>query len=264
MRFDMHCHTKEGSIDGKIELASYVASLKRKSFQGMLLTDHNSYRAYRYYKKHRNEPLFQDFIILKGIEYDTLDAGHMIIIMPSSVQLPLLELRGLPVTLLIDIVHAFGGILGPAHPCGEKYMSFCNTRYYQKHPELLKSFDFIETFNACEPIQSNISAKRLALEYDLPGFGGSDAHKVDCTGLGYTDFSEKIFSENALIAYMKQGKHLQSGGIYYHHTTKESIGFFHNLLVCFFWLYNKSACFLRAYKRHAEINRLKRMAEKLP
>ena len=40
----------------------------------------------------------------------------------------LLELRGLPVAVLIDFVHKHGGILGPAHPCGGKYLSFTNTK----------------------------------------------------------------------------------------------------------------------------------------
>ena len=28
MKFDMHCHTKEGSIDGKISIADYIRILK--------------------------------------------------------------------------------------------------------------------------------------------------------------------------------------------------------------------------------------------
>ena len=67
----------------------------------------------------------------------------------------LLELRGLPVAVLIDFVHKHGGILGPAHPCGGKYLSFTNTKRYYKSPELFKRFDFIEVFNACESAESN-------------------------------------------------------------------------------------------------------------
>lgn len=53
MRFDMHCHTKEGSLDGKVRLADFVEQLKSRGYQGMLVTDHNSYNAYRYYKNIR-------------------------------------------------------------------------------------------------------------------------------------------------------------------------------------------------------------------
>ena len=117
LKFDMHCHTKEGSLDGKITIRDTILMLQKKGYDGMLITDHNSYKAYRYYQKHIAGKEFTDFVVLKGIEYDTIDAGHIIIIMPNGVRLPLLELRGLPVSLLIDIVHHYGGILGPAHPC---------------------------------------------------------------------------------------------------------------------------------------------------
>ena len=44
MRFDMYCHTKEGSPDGKIAFTGYISLLKEKGYQGMLLTNHNSYQ----------------------------------------------------------------------------------------------------------------------------------------------------------------------------------------------------------------------------
>lgn len=263
MRFDMHCHTKEGSLDGKIELSEYVRILKNKGFDGMLLTDHNSYQAYRYYQKHKKDPIFQNFVVLKGIEYDTIDAGHILVVMPSKVKLPILELRGLSVSMLIEIVHFFGGILGPAHPCGEKYLSFCNTRCYRKNPDILKSFDFMETFNACEVPVTNVAACKLAEECQLPAFGGSDAHKSTCVGLGYTDFFENITSEDALIQYVKQHKTTRSGGEYYHGTTKERIGSFNDLLVYSFWFYNKAAGFAQYFKRRLQIRSFKKTAGKL-
>ena len=106
----------------------------------------------------------EDFVVLKGIEYDTCDGGHILCIMPEGVKMRLLELRGLPVTALIDFVHRHGGILGPAHPCGEKYLSFTNTKKYYKAPEIMKRFDFIEAFNACESEESNECAMKLAKE----------------------------------------------------------------------------------------------------
>ena len=35
-----------------------------------------------------------DFVVLKGIEYDTRDAGHILVIMPEGVKMRLLEMRG--------------------------------------------------------------------------------------------------------------------------------------------------------------------------
>ena len=36
MKFDMHCHTKEGSLDGKVGIEEYIRILKEKGYQGML------------------------------------------------------------------------------------------------------------------------------------------------------------------------------------------------------------------------------------
>ena len=38
MKFDMHCHTKAGSIDAKVPLERYIEILKEKGFGGMLVT----------------------------------------------------------------------------------------------------------------------------------------------------------------------------------------------------------------------------------
>ena len=253
MRFDMHCHTKEGSPDGRISLAKYVSILKKKRYQGILITDHNSFKAYRYFKKKKDNPVFQNFTVLRGIEYDTIDAGHFIIIIPESVNLPLLEMRGLSVMALIEIVHFFGGILGPAHPCGEKYLSLCNTRRYRKNPDIMRKFDFVETFNSCESMASNAAAGILAKKYSLPGIGGSDAHKIECAGMAYTDFDASIRNESDLIAYIRSKKPVRSGGEYFHKTTRQRIGRLNHVLVYSFWAYNKSAALLRYFRRRLEV-----------
>lgn len=262
MKFDMHCHTREGSIDGKISLRDYVALLKEKGYGGMLITDHNSYNAYRYYKKYKTDEIFRDFVVLKGIEYDTIDAGHMIVVMPESVKLPLLELRGLPVAALIELVHFFGGILGPAHPCGEKYLSITNTRRYRRNKDIIKGFDFIETFNACESMESNQAARELAEKYKLPGIGGSDAHKPECVGLGFADIGCRITCESELIAAVRKKAPMESGGGYYHGTTKEKIGKMNDLLIYSFWVYNKTAGLYRYYKRRIELKSYRNLAGK--
>ena len=109
MKIDMHCHTKEGSLDGKVPIEEYIKSLKRQGFGGMLVTDHDSYGGYRQWKNHIKGRRHEDFKVFKGVEYDTVDAGHIIVIMPESIKLRLLELRGIPVQMLIPIVHNYGG-----------------------------------------------------------------------------------------------------------------------------------------------------------
>lgn len=251
MKLDMHCHTREGSPDGKLSLLDNIEILKQKGYQGMLITDHNSYKAYRYYKKLKKKP--EDFVVLKGIEYDTLNAGHILVIMPTGINLPILEIRGLPLLLLIEIVHFYGGILGPAHPCGERFLSICNTLHGKLSEHVYRRFDFVEGYNACEDADSNIRAMALAKKYDLPCFGGSDSHKENCAGLGYTILQEDITNETDLINYIRTGKKTMIGGRHYAHTTKAKLGKANNVLVYSFWIYNKFLALLRRKARNFEL-----------
>ena len=65
MKFDMHCHTKAGSIDSKISIERYIELLQEKGFDGMLVTDHDSYKGYRYWQQNKAE-MPDDFVVLMG------------------------------------------------------------------------------------------------------------------------------------------------------------------------------------------------------
>lgn len=248
MKFDFHCHTQEGSLDGKLPIADYIQILKEKGYRGMLVSDHNSYNGYRYYRDHLKEAL-SDFVVLKGIEYDTIDAGHILIIMPEHVKLKLMECRGLPVRILQEIVHFHGGILGPAHPCGERHLSITQTKVFKRHPELMAKFDFLEAYNSCESAESNAAALELAKKYNLPTFGGSDSHCANCVGTAYTETDCNILSESDLIRFVKERRAFSFGGTYYTGTVKQRIGILNHLLVEGFWFYNKFAGMARARRR---------------
>ena len=68
----------------------------------MLITDHDTYKGYRHWKYNMKGKVHEDFVVLKGIEYDTCDAGHILCIMPEGVKMRLLELKGMSVQMLID------------------------------------------------------------------------------------------------------------------------------------------------------------------
>lgn len=253
MKIDMHCHVREGSIDSKVGIEEYITILERKGFQGMVITDHNTYNGYRYWKKHIKGKRHTDFVVLKGIEYDTRDAGHILVIMPEGVKMRLLEMRGMRVSVLIDLVHRNGGVLGPAHPCGEKYMSFASTKRFRRSPELMKRFDFVEAYNCCESAVSNGGAMRLAKKYGKVTVGGSDSHKPDCVGRAYTILPEPITCETELISMIHKKTKFETGGTLYEKTTKERIGKINKVLVYSFWVYNKSGELLRRHGRKAKM-----------
>ena len=239
MKIDMHCHVKEGSVDSRVGIEEYITILKKHGFQGMVVTDHDTYDGYRYWKKNIKGKKHTDFVVLKGIEYDTRDAGHILVIMPEGVKLRLLELRGMPVAMLIELVHRYGGVLGPAHPGGEKYMSFIHTKAYYRSPEVRKRFDFVETYNCCETDEVNKMALRLAKKYNKVMTGGSDAHKPDCVGRAYTILPEPVTTESELIDMIHKGTVFKTGGVYYNKTTKEKMGKINMIYAYAFWFYNR-------------------------
>lgn len=254
MKVDMHCHTKEGSLDGKVPIQDYINILKKKGFGGMLVTDHDSYEGYRYWK-FKMKDKDPDFVVFKGIEYDTLDAGHIIVIMPETIKLRLLELRGMPVQLLIPIVHNYGGILGPAHPFGEKFMSFMNSKAFKRNPDILAEFDFIEVFNACESEAANNRAKEMAEKYNLSGTAGSDSHKEESIGMAYTIMPDRIRRESQLIEYINERGKLQCGGEIYQNTSRGKLGKAKIITTYLFWVYNKFGGWSRAIQRNGKIKK---------
>lgn len=211
MKFDMHCHCWEGSVDSKIHIRDYARKLKAEGFGGMLITDHDSYRGYKYWASHRHI-MPEDFLVLKGIEYDTNDAGHFIVILPDGVDLKLLELRGMPVDKLVDLVHAYGGVLGPAHPYGMKSSSIMHYRRIHREPELFREFDFLEGLNTCEKVIANTKARELADKYDLQCTAGSDAHSEKMAGTAFTVFDRPITCNNDMIASIRERGIVAFGG----------------------------------------------------
>ncbi|MGL4485054.1 MAG: PHP-associated domain-containing protein [Anaerovoracaceae bacterium] len=208
MKLDLHTHTKEGSIDSRARLVDYIRILKSKGIDGMLLTDHNSYKAHLAWKAIKYLPEFRDFVVLKGIEYDTKGAGHYIIVLPDHFHLPFMKMRGLSLKRIIHSVHHYGGIIGPAHPYGVASSSAMHFRKIKANPKIIKEWDFIEVFNVCESKESNIAAQKLAEKYKLPGTAGSDAHDKRYIGMSYTEFDCDIKNNKDLISAILNSKRI--------------------------------------------------------
>ncbi|MEG1458497.1 MAG: PHP domain-containing protein [Acetivibrio sp.] len=250
MKLDMHCHTKEGSIDAKVGIKEYIEKLKKLGFDGMLITDHNSYKGYDYWEN--TEKSKDPFVVLKGIEYDTKDAGHIIAVLPEGVYSKLLELRGMTVMQLEKVVHKLGGILGPAHPYGNGFFAVMNTKIGKKNKELVQKFDFIEAFNACTKPFANEKAKALARNYKKTMFSGSDAHRETVIGTAFTEFFREINNNDDLIAYVKGNVEAKLGGEGIWKETNRIREWFGKWG---YWIYNKLGTFIRKYSRKKEFHK---------
>lgn len=210
MKFDLHCHTKEGSLDSKVSVREFVHKFMALGFDGFMISDHNSYKGCKAWDEIKDDPRYRNFCVIRGIEYDTKDAGHILVIMPDDLYLPIMKIRGMRCSKLIKIVHIFGGILGPAHPFGVASSSAMG--FKKLNVRLLKRFDFIETFNTCESPSSNSKAALLAEECGLPTFAGSDSHVSQYIGMATTEIDENIYSNNDLIAAVKNGVKIRAYG----------------------------------------------------
>ena len=83
--------------------------------------------------------------------------------------------------------------------------------------------------------------------------GGSDSHKPDCVGRGYTILPEPVTCETELISLIHKKTPLKAGGTLYEKTTKEKIGKVNKLLVYSFWVYNKSGELIKRRGRNKKM-----------
>lgn len=251
MVIDMHVHTYEGSMDGRISIFDTVDILKSKGFDGMVVTDHDSYKGYNTWKQSGRT----GFKVIKGIEYDTSDAGHILVVVPIEQNTDIFTLRGLKVNTLIDIVHKMGGILGPAHPYEYKRLGIANNPRWFRKMEIFREFDFVEGFNSCGDKMGNILAQATAKRYGKQFTAGSDSHKEGCVGKARTVIDSNIENELDLIEAIKAKKIVSADGDYYEsaivkHRTTFGIGLYG------FYAMNKVVSLAKARKRNNELMEL--------
>lgn len=191
MMMDLHVHTKY-SLDATGEPREIAKFLKKKGFDGMAVTDHNTIA-----KTIRKCDInIQDFLIIPGIEVST-SKGHLI-----GLGIKERIKRGLSLEETIEKIHDFGGIVIVPHP-----YRLANG-IGKKAGEI--SIEAIETFNGRNSFFSNLMAQHLAKKLDVGGVGGSDAHSIKEAGNGYTILSNVEGVEDVLNQ-IEKGKTIAGG-----------------------------------------------------
>ena len=182
MKMDLHIHTaySQDAYDNPRDIAKY---LKKKGFQGMAITDHNSVKGVL---KSRQNPV-KNFLVLPGCEISSGN-GHIIAL---GVTDPIT--KGLPPGDTIEKIHESGGVAVIPHPF--RLFSGIGKRVYYA--------DAIETFNGRNFYWGNIRAENLANQLNLGKTGGSDAHSLQEAGKGYTLFENVTTIEEALTEIEK-------------------------------------------------------------
>ena len=259
MKFDLHCHTKEGSLDSKVPVETFANRFKILGYDGFMIADHNSYRGCKAWDNLEDKSAYEGLTVIRGIEYDTKDAGHILIIMPDDIYLPIFKSRGMKCARLVYLVHLFGGICGPAHPYGAAASSMMSIG--KCNPKILRNMDFVETFNTCELPSSNEMAVHLAEKYRLPGIGGSDAHSPRYIGMAYTEIHHHITCNNDLIRAIKYHATTEAGGVE-RQPTKKAKYKEHWIGVTAFKIYNRGIGKITSPRRGLHHVRIRKVHEK--
>jgi len=192
-RIDLHVHSKySGDTDSEPEeTVDYAISL---DLQGIVFTEHYSYAASEHAEGLKEK--FNDrILILRGIEFST-EEGHCLIF---GVDTDRLALRYAAVDDVVKIVTERGGVVIPSHPYRRG-----NSLGDRIHD--LKGITAIEGYNGNNMHSYNVRAIEAAKALNLPFTGGSDAHAPREIGSCYTEFNDKVTSDN-FIELLKQGNY---------------------------------------------------------
>lgn len=183
---DLHVHTKY-STDAAIHPKTIVDQLYTHSLiKAVAITDHNTVEGY--YKVRELASVYEDIIIIPGVEISAAD-GDIII-------LGVTELPHEPwaVKNILSFAKERQAVAIVAHPYRAYGLGDSAKKY---------AFDAIEVLNGSSTPNVNKLAQNLAKEMNLPGVAGSDAHQVDELWSAYTEIQASSNVDEILKAIKK-------------------------------------------------------------
>ena len=215
-KYEMHCHTKYGSLCGRMSASDIVELYLANDYDGVCITDHflngNSI-------VHRDCPngTYEEKIgwFCQGYEevkacaagrlkvffgFEASYLGTDILVygvdeqrLKQLSQLPEMDLRS-----LCDFCREIGALAVQAHPFREAS--------YIDHIRLYPNCEGVETFNSARDQRCNDLAAYYAKAYGKVSIGGSDIHHVSQKTLSGMAFDEEVHSMEQLIALIRSGK----------------------------------------------------------
>lgn len=192
-RIDLHVHSKySGDTDSEPEeTVDHAISL---DLQGIVFTEHYSYAASEH-AEGLKEKYGDRILILRGVEFST-EEGHCLIF---GVDTDRLALRYALVEDMVKMVTAHGGVVIPSHPYRRG-----NSLGDRIHD--LIGITAVEGCNGNNMHAFNVRAIEAARVLNLPFTGGSDAHSSLEAGSCYTEFNDRVTSDN-FIELLKRGNY---------------------------------------------------------
>lgn len=196
MIVDLHIHTNLGSLCSQLGPDELLGRVRELGIDAICITDHHSHRGA---DKMIAYAAGSGYPIFRGVEIYT-DYGDMLVFgMKRDTRYHLTTFWE-----LVEMADADGAVIIPAHPCRG-----WDPKHGHRHEfprEIARHIVALETHNGASKERSNRQAQELAVEWGLPGTGGSDAHAVWQVGKCVTVFERDIESEEDLLRELREGR----------------------------------------------------------
>ena len=201
MRIDLHIHTSPRSDCSYIDPHELIQEAQRLKLDGICLTEHQVLWDSADVKKLAREGGVK---IFRGNEFTTNQGDILVFGLYKDIK-ELLMIQDLRAE-----VRKSGGFMIAAHPfrgfktfgIGQLQMTVAQAC----KRKVLEFVDAVEIGNGKLSPDENDMARKVSEKLDLPGTGGSDAHRVDEVGKWLTVFEKEIQNENELVAELHAGR----------------------------------------------------------
>jgi hypothetical protein len=201
MRIDLHIHTSPRSACSYIDPHELIREARRLKLDGICLTEHQVLWDSGDVEKLAREGGIK---IFRGNEFTTNQGDILVFGLYKDIK----EL--LMIQELSEEVKTAGGFMIAAHPfrgfktfgIGQLQMTVAQAC----KRKVLEFVDAVEVGNGKLSPDENEMARKVSEQLDLPGTGGSDAHRVDEVGKWLTVFEKEIQNERELVQELHAGR----------------------------------------------------------
>ena len=202
---DLHTHSYPKSDDSFMGVDDLICAAREQGLAGVCLTDHDAFwtldEALALARRHQ-------FLVLPGVELNT-DAGHVVVFGLDGYVFGLHKPG-----FLRQLVDRRGGVIIAAHPYRRRFLEEA-ARSPEARAEMLERSAADPFFRHCDALEGvngrgshleNRFSQDLQGRLEMPGVGGSDAHRVEQLGTAATRFEKKVSSLHDLIAELRHGR----------------------------------------------------------
>ena len=201
MRIDLHIHTSPRSACSYLDPLELIQEALRLKLDGICLTEHQVLWDSGDVDKLARKGGIK---IFRGNEFTTNQGDILVFGMYRDIKelLMIQELR--------EEVKTAGGFMIAAHPFrGFKTFGIGQLQMTVEQACQRKALEFVDALeigNGKLSPDENDMARKVADKLNLPGTGGSDAHRVDEIGKWVTVFEQEIKNERELVRELHAGR----------------------------------------------------------